>query len=125
MTDDSRDEAENAVLSNFRGTREAMTVRGVFGDAYELDGVTIIPVARVSGGAGGGGGEGTGPDDEGGRGFGTGFGFGAQPVGVYEVRGGAVEWKPAVDVSRLAKGGQVLAGIVAVCVTLILLKRRG
>ena len=35
-----------------------MTVRGVFGDAYELDGVTIIPVARVVGGAGGGGGGG-------------------------------------------------------------------
>ena len=98
MTDDVRGEAENAVLDNLRGTRDAMTVRGVYGEAYELDGVTIIPVARVSGGAGGGGGEGTGPDDAGGHGFGTGFGFGAQPVGVYEVRGGHVEWKPALDV---------------------------
>jgi uncharacterized spore protein YtfJ len=124
MTDDSRDEAESVVQDNLRGTREAMTVRGVFGDAYELDGVTIIPVARVSGGAGGGGGEGTGPEDEGGRVFGTGFGIGAQPVGVYEVRGGAVEWRPVVDVNRLAKGGQVLAGIIAVCVTLMVLRRR-
>jgi len=39
-------------------------------------------------------------------------------------RDGVVEWKPAVDVNRLAKGGQVLAGIVAVCVTLALLRRR-
>ena len=124
MTDDVRGEAENAVLEDLRGARDAMTVRGVFGAAYELDGVTIIPVARVTGGAGGGGGEGTGPDDAGGHGFGTGFGFGAQPVGVYEVRGGSVEWKPTVDVNRLARGGQVLGGIVAVCLTLILLRRR-
>lgn len=124
MTGEGSSETESAVVDSLRGTREAMTVRGVFGDAYELDGVTIIPVARVSGGAGGGGGEGTGPGDERGKGFGTGFGLGVQPVGVYEVRGGAVEWKPAVDVNRLAKGGQVLAGIVAVCLTLVLLNRR-
>ena len=65
MTDETRGEAESAVVDNLRGTRDAMTVKGVFGEAYELDGVTIIPVARVSGGAGGGGGEGTGPEDAG------------------------------------------------------------
>jgi hypothetical protein len=37
-------------------------------------------------------------------------------VSVYEVRGDAVEWKPSLDVNRLLKGGQVLAGIVVVCV---------
>ena len=116
-------ESDNTVLENLRGTREAMTVRGVFGEAYELDGVTVIPVARVSGGGGGGGGEGNGPDEEGGQGFGTGFGLTVQPDGVYEVRDGAVEWRPAVDVNRLAKGGQVLGGIVAVCLTLLLLRR--
>jgi len=124
MAEDDRGRAEGAVGDSLRGVREAMTVRGVYGEAYEVDGVTVIPVARVSGGAGGGGGEGTGPDDAGGHGFGTGFGFTAQPVGVYEVRGDTVEWRPAVDVNRLAKGGQVLAGIVAVCLTLIVLKRR-
>jgi uncharacterized spore protein YtfJ len=124
MAVDSNGGAESAVLDNLRGTRAAMTVRGVFGEPYELDGVTVIPVARISGGAGGGGGEGTGPDEEGGKGFGTGFGFGAQPVGVYEVRDGAVEWRPAVDVGKLAKGGQVLAGIITVCLTLVLLRRR-
>jgi uncharacterized spore protein YtfJ len=36
--------------------REAMTVKRVFGDPYEKDGVTVIPVANVMGGAGGGGG---------------------------------------------------------------------
>jgi uncharacterized spore protein YtfJ len=124
MTTETMEHAETTVLDNMRGTRDAMSVRRVFGDAYELDGVTVIPVARVSGGGGGGGGEGTGPDDENGRGFGTGFGLGARPVGVYEVRNGVVEWKPSVDVNRLAKGGQVLAGIIAVCVTLVMMKRK-
>ncbi len=126
MADDSSGGPQSAVADNLRGTREAMTVRGVFGEAYELDGVTIIPVARISGGGGGGGGEGAGPEQQGGQGsgFGTGFGINAHPVGVYEVRHGTVEWKPAVDVNRLAKGGQVLAGIVAVCLTLVVLRRR-
>ncbi|MCP5030128.1 MAG: sporulation protein [Actinomycetia bacterium] len=112
----------DAVFENIRGTRDALSVRRVFGDPYELEGVTIIPVARVAGGAGGGGGEGTG-DDESGSGFGGGFGLGAYPVGVYEVRDGHVEWKPTVDVGRLAKGGQVLAGIMAVCLTLVFLRK--
>ena len=94
-----------------------------FGDAYVVDGTTVIPVARVAGGAGGGGGDGVDESGESGGGFGTGFGLGVKPLGVYEVRGGNVEWKPAVDVNRLAKGGQVLAGIIAVCATLVLLSR--
>ena len=59
-----------------------------------------------------------------GGGFGTGFGLGVTPLGVYEVADGHVEWKPTVDVNRLAKGGQVLAGIIAVCATLMVLSRR-
>jgi uncharacterized spore protein YtfJ len=110
------------VMENIRGTYDALNVRRVFGDAYEIDGVTVIPVARVAGGAGGGGGQGTNGDDTG-RGFGTGFGVQARPVGVYEVRGSNVVWKPAVDVTRLARGGQILGGIVAVCATLVLLRR--
>jgi hypothetical protein len=39
------------------------------------------------------------------------------------VRAGKVAWKPAIDATRLAKGGQVLAGIVVVCATLVLLRR--
>ena len=35
--------------------REAMTVKRVFGDPYEKDGVTVIPVAGILGGAGGAG----------------------------------------------------------------------
>ena len=38
--------------------RDTLTVKRVFGDPYEKNGVTVIPAARVQGGAGGGGGEG-------------------------------------------------------------------
>ena len=115
--------SSNEVLENLRGTRDAMNVRRVFGDAYEIVGVTVIPVARVSGGGGGGGGEGASTTASGG-GFGTGFGLHVCPVGVYQVRDGDVVWKPAVDAGRLAKGGQVLAGLVIVCITLVALRRR-
>jgi uncharacterized spore protein YtfJ len=122
MTIHTRDDATEAVLENVRGVRDTLSVRRVFGDPYELGGLSVIPVAKVAGGAGGGAGEGT-KQDESGGGFGTGFGLQARPVGVYQVRDGEVVWKPAVDVTRLAKGGQVLAGVLAVCVTLILLRR--
>ena len=116
-------EDSGSVFDNLRGTRDALSVKRVFGDAYEVGGASVIPVARVAGGAGGGGGEGT-RNDETGGGFGTGFGLQARPVGVYEVRNGEVVWKPAVDVNRLARGGQILAGVIAVCATLVLLLRR-
>lgn len=111
------------VLKSIKGARDSLSVSRSFGDAYVVDGVTIIPVARVAGGAGGGGGEGVDDDGAAGGGFGTGFGLGVSPLGVYEVRDGTVEWKATVDVNRLAKGGQVLAGIFAVCVTLMVLLR--
>ncbi len=113
----------NEVLTSITGTRDALSVGRAFGDAYVVDGVTVIPVAKVAGGAGGGGGEGANDEGEAGGGFGTGFGLGVSPVGVYEVRDGDVEWKPIVDVNKLAKGGQVLAGIIAVCLTLMVLSR--
>ncbi len=111
------------VLENIRGVRDTLSVRRVFGDPYEVDGCTVIPVAKVAGGAGGGGGEGE-KAGESGTGFGTGFGLQARPVGVYQVRDGEVVWKPAIDVTRLAKGGQALAALVVVCVTLIAVVRR-
>jgi uncharacterized spore protein YtfJ len=124
MTTGVSEESTATILDSIRGTRDALSVRRVFGDSYEIGDSTVIPVARVVGGAGGGSGESPG-GPQAGSGFGTGFGLGAQPIGVYEVRDGEVTWKPAVDVTLLAKGGQVLTAIVAVCVTLIIvLKRR-
>jgi len=113
----------SGVIDSIKATRDSLSVSRAYGTAYELDGVTVIPVARVAGGSGGGGGEGS-SDEGSGGGFGTGFGLHVSPIGVYEVRNGKVEWKPTVDVNRLLKGGQVLGGIIAVCVTLVLLVRR-
>jgi uncharacterized spore protein YtfJ len=86
--------------------RDALTVKRVFGKPYESDRVTVIPVARVAGAAGGGGGEG--PDEQG-RGSGSGFRLGARPVGAFLVRGDELQWRPAVDVNRIALGGQIVA----------------
>jgi uncharacterized spore protein YtfJ len=76
-----------------------MNVRRVFGDPYEKNGVTVIPAARVQGGAGGGAGQG--PEGTGGEGGGTGFGLSAKPAGAFVVKGDDVSWRPAVDVNRL------------------------
>jgi uncharacterized spore protein YtfJ len=100
--------------------RDALTVKRVFGEPYEKDGVTIIPAARVQGGAGGGGGE----DAQGqGKGSGSGFGMTARPVGAFIIRGGELSWRPAVDVTRIALGGQVVA-IVALLTARTILKAR-
>jgi uncharacterized spore protein YtfJ len=111
------------VLSSIKGTKDSMSVRRAFGDPYELEGVSVIPVARIAGGAGGGGGEGVDEEGASGGGFGTGFGMGVVPIGVYEVRGERVEWKPTVDVNRVIKGAQVLAGIMVVCIALVIRSR--
>src|SRR4029453_969565 len=85
--------------------RDTMTVKRVFGEPYEKDGVTIIPAARVQGGAGGG----TGEDPNGqGRGSGSGFGVTPPPGGGFLVRDGDLSWRPAVDVNRIILGGQVV-----------------
>ena len=114
--------SDEKVFENIRGVRDTLSVRRVFGDAYEVDDCTVIPVAKVMGGAGGGGGEGN-KEGESGTGYGTGFGLQARPVGVYRVRNGEVEWKPAIDVTRLARGGQALAAVAVVCATLVTLAR--
>ena len=88
--------------------RDTMTVKRVFGEPYEKDGVTISPAARVQGAAGGGSGE----DPQGqGRGSGSGFGVTARPVGAFIIQGGELSWRPAVDVNRIILGGQVVVVI--------------
>lgn len=86
--------------------RDALTVKRVFGEPYEKDGLTVLPAAKVMGG--GGGGSGQGPDGEG-KGEGGGFAMRARPVGVFVIRGDDVTWRPAVDVNRLILGAQVVA----------------
>ncbi len=100
--------------------RDAITVKRVFGEPYEKNGVTVIPAARVQGGAGGGGGEG--PEGQG-KGSGTGFGLSARPVGAFLIRGDEVSWRLAVDINRIVLGGQVVA-IVALLTIRAIVKAR-
>ncbi|MGH3383227.1 MAG: GerW family sporulation protein [Nocardioidaceae bacterium] len=93
-----------------KGARDVLSVQRVYGDPIERDGVTVVPVAAVRGGGGGGS-----DDNENG---GAGFAVTARPVGVYVIRGGDVEWRPAVDVGRLAVAG------LASCVLVAYLARR-
>jgi uncharacterized spore protein YtfJ len=90
--------------------RDAITVKRVYGDPYEKNGITVIPAARVGGGAGGGGGEGEGPGGEGsGKGSGSGFGISARPAGAYIIRGEDVRWQPAIDANKIVIGAQLVA----------------
>ena len=92
-------------LQDVLKTADAISVRRVFGEPYEKDGLTVIPVASVAGGGGGGGAH----DEKDQEGEGVGFGLGARPAGAYIVRAGEVKWQPAVDPNRLfAVAGAVL-----------------
>lgn len=101
--------------------RDAMTVNRVFGEPFEKNGVTVIPAASIRGGAGGGSGEG--PEGTG-KGGGTGFGLFARPAGAYVIRNGQVTWQPALDLTRVVIGAQVVA-VVALLVIRTIAKARG
>ncbi|GAB7003024.1 hypothetical protein JCM18899A_04950 [Nocardioides sp. AN3] len=91
--------------------KEALTVKRIFGEPYEHDGVTVIPAAQVGGGAGGG----MGHDNKGQEGEGGGFGLAGRPAGSFVIKGGEVKWVPAVDPNRLF----AIAGVVAVVFLLV------
>jgi uncharacterized spore protein YtfJ len=97
------------VAEMLEGAREAITVRRVYGDPIERDGITIIPAADVMGGGGGG--------SDSAENGGGGFGMWARPVGVYVLRDGQVTWEPALDVSRIA-----IMGMVTAIVTMLVLR---
>jgi uncharacterized spore protein YtfJ len=97
--------------------KESIGSKGVFGTPYEKNGVTVIPAARIMGGAGGGQGpiprstDGTAATDEAGSeqtGSGGGFGVSGQPTGAFVIKGNEVRWVPAVDVNRLMFGFQMV-----------------
>jgi uncharacterized spore protein YtfJ len=90
--------------------KDAVTVKRVYGEPYEKDGVTVIPAAAVGGGAGGGGGH----DDKGQEGEGGGFGMGGRPAGAFVIKDGQVTWRPAVDPNRIF----VVLGLVAIAYVL-------
>lgn len=83
------------------GARDAMTVKRVYGDPIERDGILVVPAANVVGGGGGGGDEA--------NNAGGGFGLSATPAGAWVIRNGEVAWEPAVDATRLATLGMIVA----------------
>ncbi len=101
------------------GARESLTVKRVYGEPYEKNGVTLIPAAAVRGGVGGG--EGEGAAGEGGGG--GGYGVIARPVGAYQIKGDEVTWIPAADTTRVIIFSEVVA-IVALLVFRSILKAR-
>ena len=85
--------------------RDAATVRRVFGEPVVDGRVTVIPAARLAGGAGGG----TGKDRQGQEGEGGGWGVQARPAGAFVIKDGQVSWRPAVDINRVV----AVLGVVA------------
>ncbi|HVN10706.1 MAG TPA: hypothetical protein VMT69_01340 [Kineosporiaceae bacterium] len=91
----------------------------VFGPVVERNGVTLVPVANVRGGGGLGGPGGRSPHESNG-----GFGFTARPAGAWVIHGdGKVTWDPALDVTRIALGGQLVGAAVFLLLVLVLRRR--
>src|SRR4051794_11682024 len=100
-----------------RAANDTFSVRRVFGDAYDRDGILVIPVAKVWGGTGPGAGSGeagaqgdTGGGDvpagaQVGHGGGGGYGVHVKAVGVYFVDEDGAHWRPALDLNRVILGG--------------------
>ena len=118
---------------------ENLSVRRAFGTAYEKDGMLIIPVALVAGGAGGGTGsprtrragsapqdsapqdsapqdsapQDSAPQDPGPTDSGGGFGGLVLPSGAYVVKGDQVRWVPAVDATIVTLASLSLVRVLA------------
>lgn len=86
--------------------KDAVTVKRVYGEPYEKNGLVVIPAAVVSGGGGGG----TGHDEKGQEGEGGGYGVSGRPAGAYVIKDGDVSWRPALDLNRIA----TVVGLVVV-----------
>jgi uncharacterized spore protein YtfJ len=94
--------------------RESISAKRVYAEPHEVDGVTVIAAASVTGGGGGGGGH----DNEGQEGEGGGFGLRGRPTGAYVIKDGQVQWVPAVDVNR------IFFGVCAVVIAFLLTRGR-
>jgi uncharacterized spore protein YtfJ len=108
-----------SVKETIDAARDSISARRVYGDAYERNGVTVIPAAAVQGGGGGGAVEKADESDGGG-----GFGLVARPVGAYVIKGDDVSWRPAFDLNRMILGLQLI-GAAAILLRHLRLSRRG
>lgn len=115
MTQAIKDDAR--IMDTVRDVIEHAASGTVFGTPISRDGVTVLPVAKVSGGGGGGN------ASEGAEGSGGGVGLSAKPLGVYVVRDTKVQWRPAVDLNKVILGGQIVA-VVALLVIRAIVKAR-
>ena len=98
----------NVLTDTVQRTIDGMQPKQVYAEPIERDGVDLPrPRPRCAAAAGGGG-------DTDGNG-GAGFGLTARPAGMYVIRDGNAEWKPALDLNRGSSGGQIVA-IVALLV---------
>jgi uncharacterized spore protein YtfJ len=114
---------DNAVLESLRDAIDHTVTGRVFGEPVVQDGLIVLPVAKVAGGAGGGGGS-SGSAGEGQEsGSGSGFGVWARPVGVFVIKDGKVGWRPAIDVTKVLLGSQAVA-VAALLVVRAFVKRR-
>ncbi|NUT35854.1 MAG: sporulation protein [Hamadaea sp.] len=114
---------ETPVLETVRRVVENAGASRVFGEPVRQDGVTVIPVAKVSGGGGGGSGTGPAPEGQEAGGSGGGVGIAAKPVGVFIVRDGKVSWRPAVDINKIIMGGQIVLAVALLTVRAIVKAR--
>ncbi len=109
-----------SVLESIREVVDSATAGKVFGSPISREGITVVPVAKVSGGGGGGG------SAEGGQEAGStggGLGVSAKPLGVFVIKDGKVGWRPAVDVNKVIIGVQIVA-VVALLTIRALVKAR-
>lgn len=90
------------VMDVVNEAKGAMRASEVFGAPYEKNGITIIPAARIAGGAGGGG------DQQNPQAGGVGFGVSSRPVGAFVIKGNEVRWQPALDLNRVILMSQVV-----------------
>lgn len=114
---------DSGALDTIRELVESATAGKVFGAPITQDGLTVLPVAKVSGGGGGGN---AGRDEAGdpqAGGVGGGLGLSAKPLGVFVIQDGRVGWRPAIDINKVILGGQVVA-VTALLVVRALIKRR-
>jgi hypothetical protein len=99
--------------------RDVMTVRRVFGEPIDKNGVTIVPVANVMGGAGGG----RGPESSADNATGAGYGLRLTPAGVYVIKDGIVTWQPALNLNFVILGGQLVAIVLFLTIRAIVQAR--
>lgn len=109
MMSDGEQLSVEELLRRVSQFQEKATVKTVFGEPYQVDGRTLIPVANVRYMFGMGMGRGISQKQEGsGEGGGGGGGMTIRPVAVLEVSGQETKVKPIPDTTRLALAGMAL-----------------